>query len=78
MLLHIGAYAGVPAANVAFAIGQQVLAEDQPSDPQGRGLSHPMLLGVSRRGSACPLRALHALKSLLLLRITTVRACRSS
>ncbi|MQY29268.1 4-carboxymuconolactone decarboxylase [Nocardia aurantia] len=27
VLLHTGAYAGVPAANAAFAIGQQVLAE---------------------------------------------------
>lgn len=27
VLLHTGAYAGVPAANAAFAIGQRVLAE---------------------------------------------------
>jgi 4-carboxymuconolactone decarboxylase len=27
VLLHTGAYAGVPAANAAFAIGRQVLAE---------------------------------------------------
>ncbi|MGW4770828.1 4-carboxymuconolactone decarboxylase [Nocardia sp. NPDC004278] len=27
VLLHTGAYAGAPAANAAFAIGQQVLAE---------------------------------------------------
>ncbi|MVU80660.1 4-carboxymuconolactone decarboxylase [Nocardia sp. ET3-3] len=27
VLLHTGAYAGVPAANAAFAIGQQVLAD---------------------------------------------------
>nr|WP_067568353.1 4-carboxymuconolactone decarboxylase [Nocardia acidivorans] len=28
VLLHTGAYAGVPAANAAFAIGQRVLAEE--------------------------------------------------
>jgi 4-carboxymuconolactone decarboxylase len=27
VLLHTGAYAGVPAANAAFAIGQRVLAD---------------------------------------------------
>ena len=29
VLLHTAVYAGVPAANAAFAIAQQVLAEDQ-------------------------------------------------
>ncbi|QBS44452.1 4-carboxymuconolactone decarboxylase [Nocardia sp. CS682] len=34
VLLHTGAYAGVPAANAAFAIGQQVLDElDGPARP---------------------------------------------
>ncbi|PXX60974.1 4-carboxymuconolactone decarboxylase [Nocardia tenerifensis] len=33
VLLHTGAYAGVPAANAAFAIGQRVL--DELGDPAG-------------------------------------------
>jgi len=31
VILHTAIYAGVPRANSAFAIAQQVLAEDQPS-----------------------------------------------
>ncbi|WP_063065830.1 4-carboxymuconolactone decarboxylase [Nocardia violaceofusca] len=31
VLLHTGAYAGVPAANAAFSIGQQVLTTIDPS-----------------------------------------------
>ncbi|WP_405499032.1 4-carboxymuconolactone decarboxylase [Nocardia sp. NBC_00511] len=33
VLLHTGAYAGVPAANAAFAIGQQVLSDMDPRTP---------------------------------------------
>jgi 4-carboxymuconolactone decarboxylase len=40
VLLHTGAYAGVPASNAAFAIAQRTLAEeasapDEPADPPG-------------------------------------------
>lgn len=37
VLLHTGAYAGVPAANAAFAIGQQVLAELGDDAARGDG-----------------------------------------
>jgi 4-carboxymuconolactone decarboxylase len=33
VLLHTAIYAGVPAANAAFAIAQRVLAEEAPSAP---------------------------------------------
>jgi 4-carboxymuconolactone decarboxylase len=41
VLLHTAVYAGVPAANAAFAIAQRVLAEERPSageeeDPKAR------------------------------------------
>lgn len=35
VLLHTAAYAGVPAANSAFAIAQQVLAEERPEERPG-------------------------------------------
>ena len=31
VLLHSAVYAGVPAANTAFAVAQRVLAEDDPT-----------------------------------------------
>lgn len=38
VLLHVGLYAGVPAANVAFGILKRVMAEtDQPAGPAGNG-----------------------------------------
>ncbi|MEA2252642.1 MAG: 3-oxoadipate enol-lactonase / 4-carboxymuconolactone decarboxylase [Solirubrobacteraceae bacterium] len=33
VLLHTAIYAGVPAANAAFAVAQRVLAEEAPSSP---------------------------------------------
>ncbi|WP_357426542.1 4-carboxymuconolactone decarboxylase [Micromonospora sp. NPDC049679] len=33
VLLHTAVYAGVPAANTAFAVAQRVLAETDPSNP---------------------------------------------
>ncbi|MGW4843771.1 4-carboxymuconolactone decarboxylase [Nocardia brasiliensis] len=33
VLLHTGAYAGVPAANAAFTIGRAVLDEPDPDEP---------------------------------------------
>jgi 4-carboxymuconolactone decarboxylase len=34
VLLHTAVYAGVPAANSAFALAQEILADD-PSEPEG-------------------------------------------
>jgi 4-carboxymuconolactone decarboxylase len=60
VLLQVGAYAGVPAANRAFAVAQRVLAETdsadgpgepgQPSAPSGPGAPEPGAPGPGAAG----------------------------
>jgi 4-carboxymuconolactone decarboxylase len=44
VLLHTAAYAGVPAANAAFAIAQRVLAEDDVGPSRCQPVMKPVFL----------------------------------
>jgi 4-carboxymuconolactone decarboxylase len=37
VLLHTAVYAGLPAANAAYAVAQRTLAEEEPADPGAGG-----------------------------------------